>query len=252
VIPGLIPSDIEIRNNFIYTPLAWEGVWTKKNLFELKNAQRLLLDGNVLDGSWTDGQVGTGIALKSSNQSGLCTWCVTRDITLRNNVLRNVGQPFNLAGHGNTNPVGDQLNRVLIENMVVEKVNISGYMGDPRFILLLTGVRDVTIRRNTMTTTATFSTFTTIATGVSNVVIDNNIFARGTYGLMADGGYIGTAAINTVANTKSFNYNVIVGASNGTYPSSTVWVSSLSAAQTVLGVGANSTLTSSLSGLITP
>jgi hypothetical protein len=248
-IPNLIPSDIEIRNNYLYTPATWKGVWTKKNLFELKNAQRVLLESNVLDGSWIDGQVGTGILLKSVNQSGRCTWCKSGDITIRNNLMRNVGQPFNLAGHGSANPVGAQLGRVLIENMVVEKVNVWPYNGDPRFILLIAGVHDVTIRRNTMTTSANFSTFTTIGSGVSNLVMDSNIFRRGNYGLMADGGYIGSSAMNRVAGTKAFTNNVIVGTVFGTYPTSTKWVSLLSSALTNLTVGASTTLASSLASI---
>jgi hypothetical protein len=55
----------------------WKGVWTKKNIFELKSAQRVLLEGNVLDGSWSDGQTGFAVVLKVANQSGSCTWCTT-------------------------------------------------------------------------------------------------------------------------------------------------------------------------------
>ena len=47
-ITNLIPSDIEIRRNYIYTPASWKTTWTKKNLFELKNAQRLLDRGERL------------------------------------------------------------------------------------------------------------------------------------------------------------------------------------------------------------
>lgn len=249
-IANLIPSDIEIRGNYIYTPASWKGVWTKKNLLELKNAQRVLIIGNVFDGSWMDGQMGTGIAFKSSNQSGSCTWCATRDITFRNNVVRNVGQPFNFAGRANNNTVGELLGRILVEGSVIEKVNVSPYYGDPRFVLLLTGVHDVTIRHNTMTTGVGFSTFTTISNGVTNVVIDANVFLRGNYGLMADGGYIGTAAINRVAGTRAFTNNSIIGTSNGTYPTSTSWVSSLSAAlASLLGPGASTTLVSSLASV---
>ncbi|MEP7343770.1 MAG: Ig-like domain-containing protein, partial [Gemmatimonadaceae bacterium] len=71
-ITGMIPSDIEIRRNYLYTPASWKGKWLKKNLFELKAGQRILIEGNVLDGSWTDGQTGWAFMLKTENQSGGC------------------------------------------------------------------------------------------------------------------------------------------------------------------------------------
>src|SRR5205085_8881526 len=51
-IPNLVPSDIEIRRNHITKPLSWKAneptyagkAWTIKNLLELKNAQRVLID----------------------------------------------------------------------------------------------------------------------------------------------------------------------------------------------------------------
>jgi hypothetical protein len=46
-IQGLVPSDITIRRNHFYKPTSWKGVWTVKNLFELKCARRLLIEGYV-------------------------------------------------------------------------------------------------------------------------------------------------------------------------------------------------------------
>jgi hypothetical protein len=54
-IPDLVPSDIEIRGNHIVKPLTWmkghasyAGTeWTIKNLLELKNARRVVIDGNL-------------------------------------------------------------------------------------------------------------------------------------------------------------------------------------------------------------
>ena len=51
-IPNLVPSDIEIRRNYFAKPLSWNpddpsyaGIpWVVKNLIEIKNAQRVLID----------------------------------------------------------------------------------------------------------------------------------------------------------------------------------------------------------------
>src|SRR5207247_3282410 len=53
-IGGLIPSDIVIRGNYLTKQLAWRSQpsWNVKNLFELKNAQRVLVDGNIMEYNW--------------------------------------------------------------------------------------------------------------------------------------------------------------------------------------------------------
>ncbi len=55
-IPDLVPSDITIRLNHLSKPLAWQqsGQWLVKNLLELKNARRVLIEGNVFEHSWSD------------------------------------------------------------------------------------------------------------------------------------------------------------------------------------------------------
>ena len=258
-ITNLIPSDIEMRNNYFYTPPSWKGVWTKKNLLETKNVQRLLVEGNVLDGSWTDGQVGIGVAMKSANQSGRCNWCASRDITFRYNVMRNVALPFGLSGHEGSNPypVGENLTRVLIEQNIVEDVNVGIYTGDGRFMLVMLGVHDLLVRRNTMTTTGPQKTFLTLASppSVYDGAIEDNIFTRGSYGFMGEGGAgIGSAALQNISGFSRFSNNVIIGQQQSqTYPATTTWVSTLTAAQAIPSVGATPALVSAkTAGVIVP
>jgi len=61
---SLTPADIEISQNHFFKPLIWMkgqpgyvggtngNPFIVKNLLELKNAQRLLLDGNIMEYSW--------------------------------------------------------------------------------------------------------------------------------------------------------------------------------------------------------
>jgi hypothetical protein len=90
-VQGLVPSDIEIRRNHVTRPISWKGKWLVKNLFELKNAQRVLVEGNVFENNWQDGQGGSAVNLKSTNQNGGCPWCGTQDVTFRYNLIRNTG-----------------------------------------------------------------------------------------------------------------------------------------------------------------
>src|SRR5438105_1675112 len=66
-IPGVNPADIEIRRNYFYKPPAWRGVWMVKNLFELKRAERVVVDGNVFENCWLDGQEGFAIMFSLRN-----------------------------------------------------------------------------------------------------------------------------------------------------------------------------------------
>ena len=97
-----VPSDIEMRNNYLYKPLSWAkaGVtlrphakWTEKNAFEIKSAQRVLFDSNTIENVWAAAQTGTAVLLTvRSGQSGNIS--VVNDITLTNNVLKNVVSGF--------------------------------------------------------------------------------------------------------------------------------------------------------------
>src|SRR5206468_132741 len=81
-IHSLVPSDIEIRQNHFFKPLSWrEGdptyagtPWTIKNLFELKNARRVLVEGNVFENIWRAAQDGFALQLTVRNQYGGAPW----------------------------------------------------------------------------------------------------------------------------------------------------------------------------------
>ena len=91
-IRGLVPSDIEIRGNHLFKPMSWRpgdptfaGVqWTVKNLLELKNAQRVLIEGNLLENVWS-----TALVLTPRNQDGTAPWSVVQDVLFRSNVVKN-------------------------------------------------------------------------------------------------------------------------------------------------------------------
>ncbi len=247
-IPNLIPSDIEFRRNFVYSPASWIGVWTKKNLLETKNVQRFLIEGNVFDGSWGDGQVGFAIMFKSANSSGQCTWCTSRDITVRYNVIRNAAGAFDLLGREGSNPypVGELLNRVLIEQNIVENISVAPYIGDSKMVQLLDGAGNVIIRNNTMTSPASFKTFLTFGTApaVNGFDYHDNIVAFGAYGMCGAGLSCNESLLpRVVRGTLNFQHTVIIGGHKSGFPSST-FVSSLSAAQAT-GAGANTAMVNS-------
>jgi hypothetical protein len=237
-IPGLVPADIVIRGNYIYTPPSWKTIWTKKNLFETKNAERLLIEGNVLDGSWADAQTGYAFNLKVSNQSGRCTWCAVRDVTIRYNIIRNAGAAFDISGNSgsNNNPIAERMNRVLLEHNIVEEINVGVYKGDGTMIQVVNNVQNVTIRNNTLTTSGAQKLVLAIGKkpAATNLDFSANAFSLGQYGIFSTAFGVGEIALQGVAGVATFSRNVIVGPQKPGYPNAT-FASSLAGA---LGAGA--------------
>jgi hypothetical protein len=99
-IRDLVPSDIEIRRNHLFKPLRWRpgdpsytGVqWPVKNLLELKNAQRVLIEGNLLENNWG----GAALVLTPRNQSGTAPWSVVQDVLFRSNIVKNASSGFSV------------------------------------------------------------------------------------------------------------------------------------------------------------
>jgi len=254
-ITNLIPSDIEVRRNYIVTPPSWKGVWTKKNLFETKNAQRLLIEGNVFDGSWNDGQVGYAFVLKSANQGGKCTWCASRDIAVRYNIIRNSGAGFNLTGRegSNPHPVGELMSRVLIEQNIIEDINTGVYQGEAKFIQVLQNLKDLTVRSNTMTAPGSFGQFFSVgsATAATNVEFQNNITTHGQYGLFASVSGSGEGALVNLGGLVVFKNYVMIGTQRSGYPNGS-FAADLAAAQ-ASGKGASTAaVNAATAGVIIP
>ena len=253
-INGLIPSDIEIRRNFIYTPPSWKGVWTKKNLIESKNSQRVLVEGNVIDGSWMDAQVGYAVVLKSANQSGGCKWCATRDWEFRNNIVRNAGAGFNLSGREGSNPyaVGELLTRVWLEQNIIENINVGIYLGDRKMVQLLQNLSNLTMRNNSFHSSGQFSSVLAIGSkpAATNMEMTSNDASYGSYGLFASASGPGEASLNNIAGVMVYGNQTFIGKQQAGYPTST-FVSSLSGV--AAGIGASvSIVNAATAGVIIP
>jgi len=104
--PSLDPSDIEVLNNHLFKPFSWRigdpsyaGIpWTVKNLFELKNAHRVLVSGNVMDNNWLDAQNGGAVLFQGlPSDSGL--WATVDNVTFRNNIVRHATVGVTICGN---------------------------------------------------------------------------------------------------------------------------------------------------------
>jgi len=74
-------------------PSSGFGGWpVVKNGFEIKNAVRVLLEGNIVENAWGGfSQVGYGFLFTPKSQSGLCPGCILTDVTARYNQGKHLG-----------------------------------------------------------------------------------------------------------------------------------------------------------------
>lgn len=144
-IRGLVPSNIELRRNHFRKPLSWKGRWTVKNLFELKNAQRVRVEGNVFENVWADAQVGYAIVLTPRGEAGRAPWSVVRDVTFQNNVVRNFKNGITLLGSDYQSPT-ERTERVTFRNNLFD----GGAEGGGWFLLATHAPRDAVFEHNTV------------------------------------------------------------------------------------------------------
>ncbi len=137
------PADIEIRNNHMFKPLTWmkgqQGYvggaggypFIVKNLFELKNAQRVLLEGNVMENTWGGfTQTGFGVVLTPKNPSNTCPICQVTDITLRYGTISHVASGLQLGnGLSDTGDAPQAGERYSIHDIVIDDINANLYNG---------------------------------------------------------------------------------------------------------------------------
>ncbi len=216
-IVNLVPSDIVIRGNYIAKPLTWRGSqWAVKNLFELKNARRVLVENNVFEYNWPDAQNGYSILFTPRNQDGDSPWSMVRDITFRNNVVRHVSSGINLLGTDDQHP-SQQTKRILISNNVFDDVSEVNWGGLGNLIQIFNGAVDITIDHNTAF--ATHAVLVSSGKPNTRVAFTNNLSPNGTYGVGGDS-YYGDPihALSVYFPGAVFIGNVLQGAYADDYP----------------------------------
>jgi len=214
-----VPSDIEIRGNLMTKRLSWRSAGVPvKNAFELKNARRVLVEGNIFEHVWSSGQDGTAIVLKSANQEGACTWCVTEFVTFRNNIVRGAahGLLINAAESGARGlPLPRPANHIRIQNVLFRDIGGATWGGGKLF-RIFGGVSNVEITHVTSTGNATGILEPRNPSDLNpNLVFKYNIVERQYYGIGA-GGDEGITTVTRDFAPFVYNQNVLVNTSRST------------------------------------
>jgi hypothetical protein len=249
------PADIQISQNHMFKPLTWMkgqpgyvggangNPFIVKNFVELKNAQRVLIDGNIMDDTWGGfSQVGFAILLSPKNPGSTspCPICQVTDVTIRYDSISHVGAGLQIANalsdYGNAAFDGE---RYSIHDIVIDDINGVTYDGPSEFaeVLVSAGapvLQNVTINHVTAFPSSTMfvvGDMVAVSTQMKNFFFTNSIVNAGTYPVWSSGGGSTNCAyydkplttFNACFSPYSFASNAVV-ASTSSFPPS-LWPS---------------------------
>jgi hypothetical protein len=99
------------------TPSSSGTRWAVKNIFELKNAQDVIVEGNVFENIWVADQTGYAIVFTPRNQGGRAPWVVVQRITFQHNLVRHAAGGVNILGTDNVAPSQRTTNITVRDNV---------------------------------------------------------------------------------------------------------------------------------------
>lgn len=145
------PADIEIRKNHFYKPMQWMpgyagfvgasngNPFIVKNHLELKNAQRVLVEGNVMEDVWGGfSQSGYSILLTPKNQhmngTDVCPSCQVTDVTIRFSTLSHAAGGIQIAtgisGDGTNGGMALAGARYSIHDITIDDIRAQYFRGN--------------------------------------------------------------------------------------------------------------------------
>lgn len=218
------PCDIRIEGNLLYKPQEWRTrPGSVKNLFELKNACRVVFRRNVLDGNWPDAQSGYAIVLTPANQDGRAPWTRIADVLIEENVLINSARGVNLIGRGYGFATQQMTGIVFRRNV---------FTTYKQFLMAGGEVGDVTFDGNVIDNAQTVAQFyfgdvrnldgtaRPGAYAIGTLTWTNNVQRDMPYGVKLGGGGSGTAALEGGTLAYTFTGNGLVDLQH-VYPAGT-------------------------------
>ena len=232
LIPNLIPSQITVENNWFSKPLSWcpfsseyAGVpWTVKNLFELKNAQEVVVQNNIFQYSWQSGQNGYAILMTPRTNNGQNEWVEVQDVIFYGNVVQHAAGGINFEGVDNDDIEQNvmRLHLVNVSNNIFSDINgvpWGGTSAESWVFQVVSGSDRLSITNNTG-----FSDFGTV-TGDGTIsdpsqyfTFAGNICSVGLYGIDGSGSQQGTEALQEYFPGSTVTGNVLIGGDSALYP----------------------------------
>jgi hypothetical protein len=143
-VANLVPSDIEIRRNYLRKPREWEGHALMKGTLELKNARRVVIEGNLIESEILT----TALVLTVRNQSGKAPWSTLEDVEVKNNIVRHASTGINILGNDNEHR-SQEAKRILIANNLIVDI-VADKADNIPYFLQVNGGQRITVSHNTV------------------------------------------------------------------------------------------------------
>ena len=195
-----------------------------KNLLELKNARRVVIEDNTFERNWAQAQSGYAILLTVRNQDGGCPWCQVEDVQFRGNLVRDVAAGMQILGTDPVHP-SRQTNRIVVRDNVFDGIDREAWGGDGYFVLLSDAPRDVTIDHNTIVQGKSGGIVKIAHGRTEGLTLTNNIAAHGDYGIIGTDHGVGNDSIAAYLPGAVIAYNVLAGGRATAYPADNLFPS---------------------------
>jgi hypothetical protein len=221
--PGTNPADIEICGNHFSKPLTWFELdpsyagldWVNKNIFELKNARRVLFAGNVLEHSWGDGQVGFAILLTPRAEGDVSLEHAVTDVTITLNLVRDAASGIAISSVDDGTPGSLVTERLVIENNVFVGLDGERWNGAGRTYQIVNGGatgHDLLFAHNTSFQVGNAAiVLGDTAPVFDGFIVRDNILEHATYGLFGSGAGEGTGGLDTFVPGYVYSHNLMFG-----------------------------------------
>ena len=196
--------------------------WSVKNTFELKNAQDVLVEGNVFENIWVADQTGYPIVITPRNQNGNAPWAVTQRITFQYNLIRHAAGGVNILGTDDLAP-SQRTNNVTVRHNVFDDLTAATWGAGSRPIMIGGGPDVVTVDHNTIISTDSqivwlYGGTSTSPIPTTNAAITNNMAAHNKYGIAGSSFGYGLTALAAYLPGGIVSRNVLAGGSASRYP----------------------------------
>ncbi len=196
--------------------------WAVKNIFELKNAQDVVVEGNVFENLWIADQQGFPIVFTPRNQGGTAPWTVVQRVTFRYNIVRHTAGGVTVLGTDNNAP-SQLTNHLTIQHNVFDDLTGATWGTGARPFQIGDGGDSITIDHNTVVTTDTsilwlYGGSATSPTVVTKAVFTNNMAAHNAYGIMGSSIQYGNPSIAAYLPGGVVAGNVLAGGTASKYP----------------------------------
>jgi parallel beta helix pectate lyase-like protein len=193
----LVPSDVEVRRNYLVKPPEWKGKVAIKAIVEMKNVRRLVMDGNLLE----DFHSTTAFTLTVRNQNGTAPWSTIEDVTISNNIIKSAYMAINILGRDNDHP-GKQARGIRITNNLFVDIGT-----DNSAFVQTTEADGVTVEHNTVQHTG--NVISSYGRPTTNFIFRDNILQNNAYGIFCESGPLPTCLPGAVItkNVIADNYD---------------------------------------------